>query len=171
MRFRPVLYYTEMEPVSTAIGVKLTDAGIELLKKESDSFLGAVLGEPAKALGGVLADKINARRHRNLITITARAKRSLSDAGVSPKEVPLKIIHPALEAASLEDDLDLQGAWSNLLANAADPRKLVPVSAVFPIILKELSARDARFLNALYRDIVEKAREKGKLASGLRRAD
>jgi hypothetical protein len=38
--------------------------------------------------------KINARRHTNLVKITVEAKRHLDAAGVSPREVPLKIIHP-----------------------------------------------------------------------------
>jgi hypothetical protein len=138
-----------VEPVSTGVA-KVGGEAFDFLKKESESFLNIVLGEPAKALGGFLADKINSRRHANLITITVEAKRKLVAAGVSPKEVPLKIIHPLLEAASLEEDGDLQEAWANLLANAADPRHEHKVSITFPAILKELSTREVTFFETLY---------------------
>lgn len=145
-----------MEPVTIALAKAGTEVA-DVLKKESESFLNIVLGEPAKALGGLLADRINARRHANLVEITVSAKRKLHDAGVSPKEVPLKIIHPMIEAAVLEEDPDLQTVWANLLANAADPRTLSPVSVTFPTILKELSSREVRFLNALQTHISVKA--------------
>ena len=66
----------------------------------------------------------------------------------------------------MEDEPNLQVVWGNLLANAADPRDLAPVSAVFPAILKELSPREVKFLDALYADIEAKARQKGKIPVG-----
>jgi Abortive infection alpha len=71
--------------------------------------------------------------------------------------VPLKIIHPLLEAASLEDTPDLQDIWASMMANAADPRDSSPVTASFPVILKELSSRHVKFLAALFADIGIKA--------------
>ena len=78
-----------MDPVTNAVVHSVASESARVLKKESDGFLKAVLGEPAKALGGLIADKINKRRHANLIKICVEAKRALADAGVLPKEVPL----------------------------------------------------------------------------------
>lgn len=143
-----------MEPVVTGAIAAVKKESAEVLEKEAKSFLGAVLGgmfvEPARGIGGLLGDKINARRHTNLINITVEAKRKLAEAGVSPKEVPLSIIHPALEAASLEEDPTLQKTWANLLANAADPRSVNPVAPSFVFILKELGSREVKFLETLY---------------------
>jgi hypothetical protein len=144
-----------MDPTTAAIAKAVAKETIDVLKTESESFLSAALGEPAKAFGGLIADKINARRHQNLIKITAQAKERLAQSGVSPKEVPLNIIHPALEAASLEENVDLQARWANLLANAADPRQERPVSPTFSGILKDLNARDAQFLDALYERVFQ----------------
>jgi hypothetical protein len=149
-----------MDPVITAVVKAATKETAGTLKKESESFLGAVLGEPAKALGGLIADKVNKRRHANLIKITVEAKRNLQAAGVSPKEVPLSIIHPALEAASLEENPDLQTAWANLLANAADPRHTGNVPPTFVAILKELTPGHAIMLTALFKDACKKAERK-----------
>ena len=116
-----------MDPLLNAAMIKAGDAVTELVKKEADSFLQATLGEPLKAVGGLLTDHINTRRYKNLIKAVANAKQQLSQAGVSPREVPLSIIHPTIEAASLVEDPDMQPAWANLLANAADPRQGSPV--------------------------------------------
>jgi hypothetical protein len=66
--------------------------------------------------------------------------------------VPLKIVHPLLEAASLEDTPDLQDIWASMMVNAADPSDSSPVNASFPLILKELSSRHVKFLAALFAD-------------------
>jgi abortive infection alpha-like protein len=149
-----------MEPLLTGAMAAVRKESAQILKKESAGFIEAVYGEPAKALGGLWADKLNARRHANLIKITVAAKRKLAEAGVSPAEVPLSIIHPALEAASLQEDPHLQEIWANLLANAAHPAQRAEVSAAFPLILKELGGRDVKWLEALYTDTLKRqARE------------
>lgn len=139
-----------MNPVTDKVIATLGKTAVDVLKEESESFLSAALGEPAKALGGLMADGINARRHSNLVKITAQAKRKLQEAGVSPKEVPLSIIHPALESASLEENDDLRSIWANLLANSSDPRAKVNVLPSFTGMLRELTSRDVKFLNLLY---------------------
>ena len=117
------------------------------LEKEAHGFLKTILKPPAQALGGLLADQISAFRHGNLIKIVVRAKRKLEEAGVSPKEAPLKIIHPLLEAASLEDEPDLQEMWVCLLAGAASDGTLF--RSAFTDILRQLSSAEARFLKRL----------------------
>lgn len=140
-----------MDPVTTAIVTKSASDLSKAAKEGGKSFLSAVLRPPGEALGGIYADQLNERRHANLIKIAARAQHRLQVAGVTAKQVPLSIIHPALEAASLEENENLQDLWANLLANAADPRGINTVSASFPGMLRELSARDVTFLDALYR--------------------
>jgi hypothetical protein len=145
-----------MEPVTTALLHSATAESTATLRKEAEGFWKAVLGEPARAVGGLLTDKVNKRRHANLVKITVEAKRNLASAGVSPKEVPLKIIHPMIEAASLEEDPDMQARWASLLATAADPRaEALPPS--FPKILSEMSSREAVFLDHLHDHLTEAA--------------
>jgi hypothetical protein len=83
-----------MDPITAALVTKAGNEAVDVMKKESESFLAAALGEPAKALGGLITDHVNARRHKNLIAITVMAKQRLLSAGVSPKEVPLSIFIP-----------------------------------------------------------------------------
>jgi Abortive infection alpha len=145
----------------------LVPIALSALEAEAKSFLEAVITEPAKALGGLLTDQINAIKHRNLINIVVRANRRLAGAGLSPKQVPLKLIHPLLESGSLEEEPDLQDRWANLLSHAANPNeKTVPV--VFVSILRELSSREVTFLDAL---MAEEEERKTGLFWGFREAD
>lgn len=151
-----------MEPVATAL-VKAGTEAADVLVQKSEQFLHIVLGAPAKAFGGLIADKINARRHANLVKITVKAKQRLDEAGISPKEVPLKIIHPLLESASLEESPELQAMWAALLAGTAS-EGTESQFAGFVEILKQLSTQEARFLKALWDGIHEKAAAYDKLS-------
>jgi hypothetical protein len=149
-----------MEPVTSAITTKAASRISAAVTKNGESFIKAVLHAPAKALGGLVADRISERRHANLIKIAARSKEWLREAGISAHEVPLSIIHPALEAASLAEDEDLQNIWANLLANTADNRQRDSISPSFPLILKELGARDVKFLDVLYQHADDTAKKR-----------
>lgn len=122
-----------------------------------EEFLQNVLKEPGTALGGLVGDKINFRRFKNLAYAVCEARRLLRELGLTERDVPLKIIHPLLEGASLEDEPDMRAIWSNLMANTADPRCVTPIGAMFPDILRDLGAREVRFLDALYADAEKRA--------------
>ena len=145
-----------MDPI-TAMATKAAEGAITKgAKKEAEGFLRTLLHGPAEALSGLWTDKVNARRHANLIQIAVSASKRLKDASVSPKAVPLSIIHPALDAASLEEEPDLQDVWANLLANAADPRAAQSILPSFSVILKELSGRQVKLLDALFQMALDK---------------
>jgi len=93
--------------VTSELGQTMVQEGLE--------FMGATLAEPVKGFTGLLlTDKINFRRWKNLVTIAVEARHLLAKAGLSPKEIPLKMIHPLLESASLEEEPDIQRVWANL---------------------------------------------------------
>jgi len=135
--------------------MNLTDAAvtavvITALKKPAGEFLTKVFGPAADELGLMVRDRVAAHRHANLIKIVGKAKRHLDKAGVSPKVLPLSIIHPMLHAASLEDNEELQDRWAALLANAADPRQLVQVLPSFSSILQQLTPADAKLFSTIH---------------------
>jgi hypothetical protein len=74
----------------------------------------------------------------------------LEEAGVQPTAVPHRVLVPALQAASLEDDQELRRRWATLIANAADPSKLRDVTPSFVAILSELSPVEAKILETVY---------------------
>jgi hypothetical protein len=93
-------------------------------------------------------------RERIVEQVWARAQEMLRQAGVQPGPVPLKIIVPLLQYASLEQDADLQERWAALLANSSHPSYSVQPS--FPDILRQLAPADARFLDAIFALLCER---------------
>jgi hypothetical protein len=63
----------------------------------------------------------------------------------------LDVLQPLLEGASVQENDEFQERWANLLANAADPRKANPVQPAFISMLKDLSPREAKSLDVLFK--------------------
>jgi len=72
------------------------------------------------------------------------------DAGFTPQAVPIKLLFPLLEGASLEEDEDLHTLWAALLANAASPENEERVRPAFIATLRQLSRDEAELLNWVY---------------------
>jgi hypothetical protein len=126
-------------------------AAIAVAAKQAQEFIAAVSGHPGESIGTILGT-ITKRRLDNAEAVGNQAYLTLLNIGIEPEAVPLSVLVPALEGASLQEEPPMQEMWANLLANAADPRKIAPVAATFPAILRELSARDVRFLDAIEKD-------------------
>jgi Abortive infection alpha len=133
------------DPVTTG----LTVAALQQLAKQTQDFIGAISGHPGESLGTFLGN-IGRRRLNNAEGTVERAHFTLLNIGVKPKDIPLKIVLPLLEGASLEEDPRLQEKWANLLANAADPRQRDNISTIFQSVLRDLSPMDAAFLDAIH---------------------
>jgi hypothetical protein len=133
------------DPVTTG----LVTAGLLQVGKQAQDFIAAALGHPGESIGTIVGN-IARRRSENIDAVGNQAHLILLNLGVQPTEVPLPILYPALESASLQEDPDLRAVWANLLANAADPRHMKPVSAQFPSILKDLGVREVKFLDHLF---------------------
>jgi len=88
-------------------------------------------------------------RQFRLLTRTAE---KLREMGVTPQQVPLKLLFPIVDNASIEESDELQDRWANLLARAANPKEASKISIAFPGMLRELSPRHVKFLDALYDD-------------------
>lgn len=63
--------------------------------------------------------------------------------------MPPKLGIPLIESATLEDDDDLHTLWSNLLANAMDPKTSHQVKHIHASILKELEPLDVHILSSI----------------------
>ena len=131
------------DPVTTGVAIGLT---IEAIKR-GESFIAALAGKPGKDIGTILAE-FTRQRIENVQSIGNKA--GLTLLNLQPQQVSLSFLHPALEAASLQDDPSLQETWANLFANAADPRQETPVGPKFVYMLRDLGPREIKFLDALY---------------------
>lgn len=103
----------------------LGKAGAELaetLRKLIAPFSDPVLSEA----GVYIADKIRFLRFQNSLHVLERAKQLLSDSGIDPQAVDLKILVLILESASLESNNELIEKWATLLASAASGGQVLP---------------------------------------------
>jgi hypothetical protein len=128
------------------------DAAFEPAKDIANRLFGPVADE----LGAVLANPVRIFRLRQSVRLLQKVERICAEAGIDPKAVPLKTLLPILENASVEEEEDLHDRYANMLANAANPAE-GGVHPAFPEILRELSATEARFLDAVYEHVAREA--------------
>src|SRR6266478_3162761 len=93
----------------------------------------AILGPAADELGQRFGDRVRLYRYGRSLEMLKKAEKMATEAGFTPKAVPIKLLFPLLEGASLEEDEDLHIMWAALLANAAssDHAEGVPDSLRF----------------------------------------
>ena len=104
-----------------------------------------VLGPAADELGEIVRAKVNSRRNK----VIEKAAAGLNEAKVEPREVPLRLLAPIIEHASLEDDASLADKWAALLANAAAGNEGAEVTPLFTHILAMMSPLHAAFLDLI----------------------
>ena len=121
---------------------------VSSLAQPIQGFLNAILGPASSEVGELIADNIKFVRWKNALKILEKAQKEMEIRGIQSKEIPLKILFPILEGASLEsDDENLQAKWSNLLTSAAAGILSRPSH---PKILSELIRAEAKILDYLY---------------------
>jgi len=140
------------DPISTGV-VVATVLGVA---NQAQNFIAAASGHPGESIGTILGN-LSRRRIANTETVVNKAGLTLLNLGVQPGEVPLNVLYPLLQAASIQEDPTLQDLWANLLANAADPRQERAVSPSFQDALKNLTSKDATFINAVYKSAEDTA--------------
>lgn len=117
------------------------------------AFAGQVLGTPIEMAGGIVSDQIRYWRAVNLERLRSkwlqrRGARNLSLEMI--KILPFDIGTRLLEAASGEDDEEVQALWAALLDAATDPNSSANVRRVHVDILKEITAVEASILRFLW---------------------
>lgn len=96
-------------------------------------------------------EKVRLYRFRNQVRMLGKAQSMMKEAGLDPHEVPLRVLLPLLEGASIEEEESLVDRWAALLANAAaDGACRVPPS--FPKILGQLDSPDVVILEVLHKN-------------------
>jgi hypothetical protein len=110
-----------------------------------------MLGPAADEVADMLRDSIRLYRYQRQLRLLEKAETMASQAGFTPQAVPLKLLFPLLEGASLEEDEDIHTMWSALLANSSHPSSLNLVLPSFAEVLRVLTPEEARLLNAAYK--------------------
>lgn len=117
-----------------------------------------ILGPAAAEFGEMWRDQVRLYRFRRQLECVKKAERMAQQAGFTPEAVPIKLLFPLLEGASLEEDEDLHSMWSALLANASSPQQADEVRPGYIAALRQLAADEAAILNWMWRYSIAKAK-------------
>lgn len=130
---------------------KAIQKGLDLTDRAAD-FLGVVFGGAAENIGGILSDQTKHWRAQNIDRLASLWKERIKERGISEealKHLPFGDAFKLIEAASMEDDEDVQIMWADLIANATDPEKSTKIKKVYIDLLKSLSSPEVILLNLL----------------------
>jgi hypothetical protein len=137
------------ESTATLVGSVIIGGGKMMTK-----FFGPLLSPMGHELGAELRDQFLRLRGRRAGIAMERAEAMLGAVGREAGPVDSKRLAAILDGASNEEDPDLSERWAALLANSVDDVDNTVVHPAFPRILNELTAFDARVLEAIARGTV-----------------
>jgi hypothetical protein len=123
------------------------EKGLDVAKE----FLQKLIGPSLEEAGLLLKESIALWRFRNQVSILAKANEICQRKGIKPSPISLKLLCPLIDAASLEEDPDMQSKWAALLSNMVDSEKNIQ-NHVFPYILGQLSLPEFALLDACTRE-------------------
>lgn len=133
------------------LSISKQEGELEISDKEAQNFLNLLVPDFVKQLGGILGDQVRYWRFKNACKIANKAKDLITESRLNVGKVPLKILSPLLENASLEEDEVLQDKWAKMLANAATSK--ISIKPVYVEILKELSPLEVKILDVIFNEI------------------
>ena len=112
---------------------------------------------------GIFEDRLRYMRWERQIRLMQRAQDFLKLVGMSvpTRPVPLKLLIPIMQGASLEENDDLQDRWAALLVNTANANFGSEVRRSYVTILEQLTPLDAHILDVLYSLPFEKSQHDG----------
>lgn len=134
----------DMDNKELNIKSSTVEKGLELAKE----FLGKLISPTIEEIRLLISDSVKYLRFKNQVRILLKAKDYVEKRNVKLKEIPIKILVPLLDKASLEEDERLQDKWSKMLTNMVDS-ELNLQNQVFPYILSQISLTEFDHLKKL----------------------
>ena len=141
---------------------KTTGQAIEAAR-EAGGFVAKFMSGPLEQGIGIFEDRLRYMRWERQIRLMQRAQDFLRLVGLHAptRPVPLKLLIPIMQGASLEEDDDLQDRWAALLVNAANANFCSEVRRSYIAILEQLTPLDAHILDVLYSLPFDKSKHEG----------
>ena len=135
-----------IDAVASATGTAIE--AVRDLRRDVTRYVGGSLDQ----VMGLLEDKLRYLRWERQIRLFERANRFLAERGLEQptRPVSLPIAIPLIQAASLEENDEMQDRWAALLANAADESFDEDIRRAYISILKDLTPLDAVNLEQIY---------------------
>lgn len=115
-------------------------------------FLAQFVRGPLEQASGILEDKLKLLRWERRLRLMQCASERMIELGMKhpTRMLPLNFALPLLEAASLEENDELQDMWVDLLLNSADADYKVEVRRSFISILQDFGSLEARIMTTIY---------------------
>ncbi len=123
--------------------------------KDSRKAIGVLLGDAVREWGLTLGDNARFHRFKNLARIMDGVETIARERGYTPDQMralPFAEAVRVIEAASDEDEEEVQQLWSRLIANATTPDSGVSARKVYVDLLRSLSPTEAVFLDLLLKN-------------------
>jgi hypothetical protein len=133
---------TELQEIN--IKSSTIEKGLELAK----DFLGKLISTTIEEVGLLISDNVKFLRFKNQVRILLKAKDYVEKRNITLKEIPIKILVPLLDKASLEDDEVLQDKWAKMLVNMVDSENNFQ-NQIFPYTLSQISIEEYNALKEL----------------------
>lgn len=133
----------------------------EIVKEVAGGTRGAlrrVFGSALTEYGEMLADSVKLWRFRNLLRIREKVDRLVQERGVPVaafKALPFGDSMRTIEAASQEDEDDVQELWARLIAKAAES-ETPKINKLHIEILRSLAPADTALLELLHPSVVNR---------------
>ena len=109
-------------------------------------------GPAADEIGLTLQDSVKVYRAKRQYRLFEKLKMFFEKRGTKPNPVSLKLLLPALDYASVEDDENLHSMWARLVSSAAVPDAKPKPYPAFVECLRQLSKEEAVFFSSFFAD-------------------
>ena len=145
---------SENQPVDPTGGWARATHALAVFGKEAldtGRAIGRFVAAPTGEVVGMLHDHLKVVRFERQVRLLDRAAEFMAERGKAgpDRKIPLNVALPLLEAATLEEDNDLQDLWVRLLVNGTDGDRPDEIERSFVSILRDMSRLDAEILQKI----------------------
>jgi Abortive infection alpha len=130
---------------------KTVGKGLDL-SRDLGRFFTRIFGGALDQVGGMIEDSLRFRRGVRLLRLEKRYEEIREELGIrsEPTPIEMNIGIPLLEAASLQENDEIQDLYARLLVNATDPSARVKAQRGFVTILQDLGPLEVLLLDRIY---------------------
>lgn len=121
--------------------INLKSSTIESAIELAKDFLGKLVSPAFTEFGILIADNVKYLRFKNQVRILLKAKEYVENKNIELREIPVKILAPLLDNASLEENEEMQDKWAKMIVNLVDSKKNLQ-NQIFPYILSQISLQE-----------------------------
>ena len=127
--------------------IKADTTGLDLEITDSDKEFASKISK--HNLFGMLGDQIASWRFQNAVRVFRKTEQFAKENNVSVNLVPSKFLQQFIDGSSLEEDINMQDMWANLLLSKSQDENAVNI--LYVNILKSLEPLEATFLDGAFR--------------------